>query len=161
MRFMGFSVENYKSIRSQVTVKPLRIANCLIGPNNEGESSVLEVLLLLRHLTHAYVANDSDAQSFFGERLFKKSRENLFKIILEFAYFGKDVNSDPDHSNADLGDIACTLSWGGQVPDADPRYINITGAEVNPKGDVPPIWAVTGIKMDGVITQGDSAFKPL
>ena len=42
MQLVGFTVKNYKSIREPVTVKPLTTGNCLIGPNNEGKSSVLE-----------------------------------------------------------------------------------------------------------------------
>ena len=69
MQLVGFSVKEYKSIREPVTVKPVTTGNCLIGPNNEGKSSVQDALLLLRHLTEPIAGNDDEATSFFLERL--------------------------------------------------------------------------------------------
>ena len=53
------------------------------------------------------------------------------------------MNSDEDHSNTELGYIAYTLSWGGQVAGADTQHINITSVEIKSFGDAPPFWAVT------------------
>ncbi len=115
MQLVGFTVKDYKSIREPVTVKPLTTGNCLIGPNNEGKSSVLEAMLLLRHLTNP----NEVSTGHFPERLPNKSLDNLFEIDLEFAYFGSDIHSGSSMNTCQLGTVTYAVHWGGQVLGAD------------------------------------------
>lgn len=142
MQLVGFTVKDYKSIRESVTVRPLATGNCLIGPNNEGKSSVLDALLLLRDLTEPIAGNDDEANSFFLERLPSKSRDNVFEISLEFAYIGADIQSDGDKYASRLGTVTYTVRWGGQVLGDSRRYLSIVGLRINP-GNAASIAVIT------------------
>ncbi|MCH8800393.1 MAG: AAA family ATPase [Chloroflexi bacterium] len=144
MELIRFSVENYKSIRNAVMVDPVRRLNCLIGPNNEGKSSVLEALLLLRHLTTNIHENSAKTLEYMVERLPGKSRDNLFKIILVFSYSETDLDPSIGQSKDSLGTVTYTVCWGGQVEGGSNEHLNIVDVLVKPIGEsTTPLNAVS------------------
>ena len=68
MRFIAYSIENFKAIEDEIIVAPIKTLNVVIGPNNEGKSSIFEPLCLLKYLftaiadstNDAVIANDAD-----------------------------------------------------------------------------------------------------
>ena len=51
MRFIGYTIENFKAIEDEILIEPLKTLNVVIGPNNEGKSSIFEPLWLLKFLS--------------------------------------------------------------------------------------------------------------
>lgn len=132
MRFIGYSVENYKSIEDKVKLVPLETLNCLIGPNNEGKSSLLEPLSLLKYLTTPIGSSGADPEDFVHSRLSKKSEDKRFRLTLEFEYTESDVNPGQGSNSQGMGSISYTMTWGTQIEGSDRQHLNAEAAWVNP-----------------------------
>ncbi|MCH8205765.1 MAG: ATP-binding protein [Chloroflexi bacterium] len=116
MRLVSATFENYKSVRSRVSLDSLRTANTLVGPNNEGKSTLLEALHMIRTL---HVPLEGDPKGFMLERLPGKSLNNRVRIQLEFELESEDIVSlGKDESSETLQGIdrvSYIVAWGGQV----------------------------------------------
>lgn len=142
MRLVNYWITNYKSIRSIVKIGPLNSLNCLIGPNNEGKSTALEPLHLLRSLADNLQTPYAD----FTELLPDKVGSHTLVFELEFEYTASDVTgSQLDTDQSAHGHINYTVGWGGQIPGAAPEHFHITNCEVGAFG-VPSVNAVTTIE---------------
>ena len=113
MRLTKLSVENYKSIRQLIELPNIGTSNALIGPNNEGKSSVIEALYLLSNLMNPQWPNSP--QQHMLERLPDKSIGNLFAVGLEL-----ELESIDPYFADEFGPIVVKIMWGGQVPGCDP-----------------------------------------
>ena len=91
MRLTEFSVQNFKAIRGSVRLAPIETGSALIGPNNEGKTSLLEALHLARHLRRAIKASDSEAITWMTEHLPDKSLANEFALDICLVIEPEDV----------------------------------------------------------------------
>ncbi len=92
MKLTSFAVKNYKSVRHQASLDSLQTVNALIGPNNEGKSTVLEALYMARrvHPSRAF-PNSENPEEFMLERISDKSIENVFEIQLTIEFNDKEL----------------------------------------------------------------------
>ena len=146
MRFIGYSIQNFKAIKEEILIEPLNTLNVIIGPNNEGKSSIFEPLSLLQFLTTEISNNRDLVDDFIGARLPNKLAHNPFCVSLKFAYETSDIDPEFVGENSVLGSVEYSLTWGIHVPSSDQTHLNIKEIIVQSYDDSDPILAVSPIE---------------
>lgn len=133
MRLTGFSVENFKAIGSLARLAPLGTLNAIVGPNNEGKSSIIEALYLTRYLKKALKPPDEiTAKTWMVDRLPGKDANRRLALHLEFAFDELDVPvDDPQAATLLASQLSVELGWGPQMPGGSDAYLYIREASVS------------------------------
>ena len=153
MRLIGFSVENFKAVGQQVRLGPLNALNAIVGPNNEGKSSLIEALYLTRHLKEALNEGSRDPNTWVTDRLPGKDRTRKLTLGLEFELEREDVPGDSQEAEwLRRAEISVELGWGPQIPGGSENYLYLKGAWIrSSESDVAPVQLIenTPTRTDG------------
>lgn len=122
MRLVSYSLKNFKSVKEECRLDGLATINALIGPNNQGKSTFLQALYLLRTIRSTL---PDGPEEYFQERHPSKDETNVFEVKLEFALDSSDramitASGDPDPG---IDRFIFGIRWGGQQEGVTPRFI--------------------------------------
>jgi hypothetical protein len=124
-----------KSVTGPTRVSGLTYVNALIGPNNEGKSTLLDAVNLCRYVATPIGETDA-AAAYMIERLVHRDLDAILSIDLYFEFDESDasrlgmITRDFDRSEY----LRYTVRWSGQAEAVEPIYMYPDSVALKLKG---------------------------
>lgn len=120
MQLVAIELSNYKSFAQRARIDGLKTVNALIGPNNQGKSSVLEAIATLWWLNGGDVAGHGNLADHMSTRLRRRSPDDTnqeFGLTVEFSLDEQDLDklgfSRDEGLLRSIKGIKYEFAWGG------------------------------------------------